>query len=170
MPLVSSCNVQNRGSSCPSQKPSWSPNWISITLIRRTWLYYDLCGSYLPATLAKIHDWKVDIYIQRKIFFESLSKKTETCTRTYNFGTLSLATVAQMIVSNVKWCHELLALDIHNTIEEKLKQSDQNWLSRHGCDTSYEVPQIGFGGPVLATISGTFARVKPLRGLEALPI
>ena len=108
-------------------------------------------------------------YIQRKTFSESLSKKTETCTRTYNFGTLSLATVAQKIVSNVKWYHELLALDIHNAIEEKLKQSDQNWLSRHGCDTSYEVPQIGFGGPVLATISGTFARVKPLRGLEALP-
>ena len=29
--------------------------------------------------------------------------------------------------------------------------------------------KIGFGGPVLARISGTFARVKPLRGLEALP-
>jgi len=41
-------------------------------------------------------------YIQRKTFSESLSKKTETCTRTYNFGTLSLATVAQKIVSNVK--------------------------------------------------------------------
>ena len=87
--------------------------------------------TYLVATYRQlwlkcmIGRWR---YIQRKKFSESISKKTETCTRTYNFGTLSLATVAQKIVSNVRWYHEPLALDIHNAIEEKLKQSDQNWL------------------------------------------